>query len=209
MKALLYLLLFCYSAVLVLLIGRKQCINKKCILLFALGIVSFASVFLVQMPVQNLLRRTQLLSINIVFAAVLYAAVAGFVQEFFKAFPAFYFKDNVFYGTALGAGFGFVEAVFLFSLAPYISFVAILERVFAIMFHVSSTFIVVFFKSRGKFILYYILLSLFHTALDTFAIFYKMHYVSLTFTELIVLLFATILFITALLLSKTVKHTVT
>lgn len=192
-----------YALFLLSLYDFRKCFNKRCATFFLLGMVSFASVFVVQVPIQKLLGGSVFFyNLSDTLQAILYAAVAGFVQEFFKALAAFYPEGDSLSGAAAGAGFGFTEVIFVLGPAPYISFTAVLERIFILMFHVSSTTLVMFGKQKGKFLISYILLAFIHTAVDAIPILFQMHYVTLTFTEISVAIISTSLFITSLLLYR-------
>ncbi len=194
MKALLVLLLFCYSVALVLVIGRRRCVNKKCVLPFAFGMVSFLSVFIVQIPLQNLLKRVSSLFGNVILSAILYAAVAGFVQEFFKMFAALSVGRDVLYGIASGAGFGISEVIYIFAISPVVPIVSIIERLFAVMFHISGTGLITKGKNPKQIFLLYVLISVLHTAVDTVALLFQMRLISLMSAEFFAALVSVSLF---------------
>ncbi len=194
MKALLVLLLFCYSVALVLVIGRRGCVNKKCVLPFALGMVSFLSVFIVQIPLQNLLKRVSPLFGNVILSAILYAAVAGFVQEFFKMFAALSVGRDVLYGIASGAGFGISEVIYIFAISPVVPIVSIIERLFGVMFHISGTGLIMKGKNPKQIFFLYVLISVLHTAVDTVALLFQMRLISLMSAEFFAALVSVSLF---------------
>ncbi len=203
LKTVASVLFLVYALFLVAIFDFKKCFSKRCFVTFLFGAASFASIFIVQVPIQKLLGRSIFFyNLTAFYKAILYAAVAGFVQEFFKALAAFYHKGNSFSGAVAGSGFGFTEVVFVLSSASLVSSVGVLERVFTLMFHISSTELVMYGKSKGKFIIFYIAVSLVHTAVDTFAVLFQMHYITLSFTEIFVAIVSTSLFITSLLLYR-------
>jgi hypothetical protein len=203
LKIVLVVLLLIYALFLVAIFDFRKLRSKGWIITFVLGIASFASVFIVQVPVQRLMGSSVFFyNLSDIWKAILYAAVAGFVQEFFKAVAAFYHKGDSFSGAVSGAGFGFIEVVFIFLSAPAISFIAVLERIFTVMFHISSTELVMYGKGKRKFALSYIAMSLVHTFIDTFAVLFQMHYSTLYFTEIAVAAVSVILFVVAIYLYK-------
>ncbi len=162
----------------VLSVGK---ISRRTIWFLSIGSASFLSVFLVQMPLQKLTSRV--FALSPVCKALAYAAIAGFVQEFFKFVSALYPEGNSTSGFLSGMGFGLAEVSFILLQAPFISFMLVVERVFALLFHCSSSGIVLYFKEKGRFILGYILISLIHTAMDFTAILYHIGLVSIVLAE--------------------------
>ncbi|MEA3313100.1 MAG: YhfC family glutamic-type intramembrane protease [Caldisericota bacterium] len=114
----------------------------------------------------------------------------------------FYRKDKILSGASAGAGFGFIEATFLLGSVASFSIIAIVERLFAIIFHISSTSLIMYGATRKKFFLYYLIISLVHTVGDTIAVMYQMHRISLVPTEVFVAIVASILFIISIYLHK-------
>ncbi len=197
-----------YALFLVALFGFRKLISKNSLTVFILGMLSFGSIFIIQVPIQKLLSNSVFFyNLSDILKAILYASVAGFIQEFFKALAAFYDNGDSFSGAVAGAGFGFVEVVFIFLSAPFVSFVAVLERIFTVMFHTSSTSLVMFGKEKNKFLIFYVGLSLVHMAVDTLAVLFHMHYITLSFTEISAAAISFLLFSAALFLyKKKVNH---
>jgi hypothetical protein len=203
LKLALIILSLIYALFFIAVFDFRKFRSKEWIVTFILGIISFASVFIVQVPIQKLMGGSAFFhNLNNIWKAILYVSVAGFVQEFFKAALAFYRKGDSFSGAASGAGFGFAEAVFIFLSAPAISFIAVLERAFTVIFHISSTELVMYGKYRRKFALSYIAMSLVHTLVDAFAVLFQMHYITLYFAEIAAAAVSVILFVAAIYLYK-------
>ncbi len=178
------LVLLTFFAFAVLLVGTVLSVGKisrRAIWFLSIGSVSFLSVFFVQMPLQRLTSRV--FALSPVWKAMAYAAIAGFVQEFFKFVSALYPEGNSTSGFLTGMGFGLAEVSFILLQAPFISFMLVVERIFALLFHCSSSGIVLYFKEKGRFILGYILISLIHAAMDFLAILYHIGLVSIVLAE--------------------------
>ena len=180
-KVLVFLSFFVLAAFLIktVLPGGKNC-KRKLWFLFT-GAASFLSVFIVQMPLQSLISKTS--AFNPIWKALLYALIAGFVQEFFKSVSAFYPEGDSISGFLTGTGFGLAEVSFILLSAPFVSLVLIVERVFALLFHSSSSGIILYFRERKKFIMGYVLISIVHTAVDFVAYLFHIGFVSVTFSE--------------------------
>ncbi len=156
-------------------------ISKRTIWFLFVGSTSFISVFLVQMPLQKL--TSIVFALSPAWKALAYAAVAGFVQEFFKSVSALYPEGNSTSGFLTGTGFGLAEVCFILLQAPFISFMLVVERIFTLLFHCSSSGIVLYFKEKERFILGYILMSLAHTVMDFVAILFHIGLVSIVLAE--------------------------
>ena len=156
---------------------KKHFFTLRTLFVFILGCLSVASVFLIQVPIQQALSKTTLMFTPLAFPkALLLAMVAGFVQELFKALPPFIIEDKVIGGVVSGLGFGMTEAVLILVNAIILhslSSVVLLERFFAIIFHVSSTGIVMWGYTKKKFILSYLIISIIHGIIDTFPFLYQ------------------------------------
>ena len=170
---------------------------------FLLGGAAFLSIFIIQIPLQRLLVNSLFWNVwSDTLKAFLYASIAGFVQEFFKVLVVFFRKDKILSGASAGAGFGFIEATLLLSSVTSFSVIAIVERLFSIIFHISSTSLIMYGATRKKFFLYYLIISLVHTGVDTIAVMYQMHKIALTPTEIFVAAIASMLFIISICLYK-------
>ena len=170
---------------------------------FLLGGTAFLSIFIVQMPLQRLLVNSLFWNAwSDILKAFLYASISGFVQEFFKVLIIFFRKDKILSGASAGAGFGFIEATFLLSSVTSFSVIAIVERLFAIIFHISSTSLIMYGATREKFFLYYLIISLVHTGVNTIVVMYQMHKIALVPTEVFVAIIASVLFIISICLYK-------
>jgi len=185
---------------------KKHFFTLRTLLVFILGCLSFASVFLIQVPIEQALSKTTLMFTPLTFPkALLVAMVAGFVQELFKALPPFIIEDKVIGGVLSGLGFGMTEAVLMLvnviSLHS-LSSVGLLERFFAIIFHLSSTGIVMWGYKKKKFILSYLVISIIHGITDTFAALYQFGKINLIVGELIAALVSVGLLITFVYLYK-------
>ncbi len=196
-------LFFICSLLLVAILDIKKCFSKRSLFFFAMGFASFLCVFFVQMPLQKLLSSSRFFyNLGDLPRAILYAAIAGFVQEFFKAMAAYYPKGDMLSGAAAGSGFAFFEIIFVISSAPSITLVVLTERLFVLIFHTSSSALVMFGKNKGKFIIFYIIVACIHTFVDTLAILFRLHYITLLFTEIVVAVVSSVLFLIALFLYK-------
>ncbi len=194
---------FIYSIFIFSLFNFRKRINILYFIPFLLGGVAFLSVFIIQMPLQRLLTASLFWNVQSdILEAFLLASIAGFVQELFKALAAFSGKNKTLSGASAGAGFGFVEAAFLLSSAISFSAVALIERLFTIIFHISSTSLIMYGATKRKFFLYYLIVSLIHVVVDTIAVMYQMHQVTLVFTEVSVAIIASSLFIISIALYK-------
>ncbi len=170
---------------------------------FLLGGTAFLSIFIVQMPLQRLLVNSLFWNAwSDILKAFLYASISGFVQEFFKVLVIFFRKDKILSGASAGAGFGFIEATFLLSSVTSFSVIAIVERLFAVIFHISSTSLIMYGATRKKFFLYYLIISLVHTGVNTIVVMYQMHKIALVPTEVFVAIIASVLFIISICLYK-------
>ncbi len=192
-----------YSVFIFSLFDFRKRIDIRYFIPFLLGGAAFLSIFIIQIPLQRLL-------VNSLFwnawgdtlKAFLYASIAGFVQEFFKVLVVFFRKDKILSGASAGAGFGFIEATFLLGSVASFSIIAIVERLFAIIFHISSTSLIMCGTTRKKFFFYYLIVSLVHTGVDTIAVMYQMHKIALAPTEIFVAIIASVLFIISICLYK-------
>lgn len=172
---------FVFAAFLIGVVLPVVKISKRTIWFLFAGGVSFLSVFIVQMPMQNLISKGFVL--DSFWKALLYAAIAGFVQEFFKSISALYPEGNAFSGFLTGMGFGLAEVLFILLQAPFTSFILVVERTFALLFHCSSSGIVLYLKEKGRFVLGYIIMSLVHTAVDFVAVLFHTGFVNIIFSE--------------------------
>lgn len=162
-------------------------------LIFVLGMLSFASVFFIQVPIQNLISNNNkiMLILPDLLKAILFALVAGIVQELFKFLPSLAIKEKVLGGMLSGLGFGIAEVILvLMSISKQvglsnISYVAIIERISAVVFHISSTGLVAWGFSKKKFFPVFVFIVLIHATIDTFAILTNWGKFSILWTELI------------------------
>ena len=168
---------FIYSIFIFSLFNFRKRINILYFILFLLGIAAFLSVF-IESPLEHLLALlTSPSHWNIqsdILKAFLYSLIPGFVEELFKALAAFTGKNKILSGASAGAGFGFGEVVFKLSHATYFSagvstgvLIAIIGKLLGITFHSSSTSLIMYGATKRKFFLYYLIVSLIHTAVDT------------------------------------------
>jgi hypothetical protein len=124
---------------------------------FVWGILSFWSVYLIQVPIQSWL--TSLFvgsSVPIGARTFILVLPSGIVQEFFKAlvpivlivFAGGFGSSRKLLGPASGAGFGIAEAVVLVGISNFpIGIIAVIERISAMVFHIGICSIAV---SGGK-----------------------------------------------------------
>lgn len=146
------------------------------------GGLSFGAIYLFQIPLQSAITKAILGSeLPIWIRSFVVIAPSGIIQEFFKALLPMILiaigwrigtSKNLF-GPFAGVGFGLVEAVILVGLHPSdIGWIAIVERIFAITFHVGLTTLAV---SAGRFrkALWGLPIAiLLHSLINFFAIYY-------------------------------------
>lgn len=155
----------------------KKLITKVNLAILVLGIVSFASVIFVQMPIQSIIANNPVLKIRLQSWALvlILTMVAGFVQELFKVFPALLAENKIQGGIISGFAFGVTEALFLLIPAiqqngiATISPVAYFERLSATIFHMATTGLIMYGLKKKKFILWYVGISIIHGIVDMFA----------------------------------------
>jgi uncharacterized membrane protein YhfC len=151
--------------------------SRRSLAVFVLGILSFASVVYVQVPIQSVIVNNPTLKLALpTWALILILAmVAGFVQEIFKALPPFLGEERVLGGIISGLAFGITEASFVLLPAiqqygigalPAISYV---ERLIAIVFHIATTGLIMYGSKKRRFLMSYIAISLIHGFVDTLA----------------------------------------
>ena len=118
--------------------------------------------------------------------------ITGFVQEGIKLVPVLIYRkrrqplpdrEALLAGAAVGAGFGIFEAAWLlnqvfttgfslpaFQLQGWQASLSIIERLFIIGFHTSTTSIAAYFLNKGKGSQAYLLVALFHSVMNYGAI---------------------------------------
>jgi hypothetical protein len=190
---------------------RIRVFTLRNMIIFILGCLSFVSVFLIQDPVQRIVSG-RIALYPVIIRAILLAMVAGFVQEFFKALPPLIGKNPMISGGISGAGFGIAEAAFILIYASSIYGIKILfsvapvERLFAIIFHISSTGIIMWGYSRKRFIFFFLIIAIIHGMVDSLAFLWQYGQIGLVETEVIFYSIATGLFLIYIfLLRKTLR----
>jgi hypothetical protein len=113
--------------------------------------------------------------------------ITGFVQEGMKLVPVLIYRkrrqplpdrEALLAGAAVGAGFGIFEAAFLlnqifstgfslpaFRLQSWQAYLTIIERLFLVGFHTSTTALAAYFLNKGKGSQAYLLVAIFHSVL--------------------------------------------
>lgn len=179
--------------------------TKVNLFIFVLGVLSFASVLFVQVPLQSAVANIQGLSIRLqtwAFILIL-TLIAGFVQQIFKVIPALLAGDKIQGGLISGLAFGLAEAFFLLypplRLGTGVSAIAVFERIIAIIFHMSSTGLIMYGLVKKKFLISYFIISIVHGVLDMFAGLYQSSLLNIatveTFATITSLALAAILFV--------------
>ncbi len=179
--------------------------TKVNLFIFVLGVLSFSSVLFVQVPLQSAVANIQGLSIRLqtwAFILIL-TLIAGFVQQIFKVIPALLAGDKIQGGLISGLAFGLAEAFFLLypplRLGTGVSAIAVFERIIAIIFHMSSTGLIMHGLVKKKFLISYFIISIVHGVLDMFAGLYQSSLLNIatveTFATITSLALAAILFV--------------
>ncbi len=192
--------LLVYTLFLLSLFDSEHLFKGRAALVFLLGALMFAFVYLIQTPLQSRIGNWGYISrANYVLGIILLSLTAGFLQEIFKIIPAILFeKGNIFIGAVSGAGFGFVEAMIMLVPSQQFVITEIAEWLIVIAFQMALTALFAYGIKRGKFISYYALVSIIHSVLEFFIISGRMRPEFLLLTDIVILVISIPLFIVPL-----------
>ncbi len=181
--------LLVYTLFLLSLFDSERLFKGKPAFVFLVGALMFLFVYLIQNPVQTLIGKWGYITgENYILGVILLAFIAGFLQEIFKIIPASAFeKGNMFIGAASGAGFGFVEAMIMIVPAKQFVITEIIEWLLVIAFQIGLTALFADGIKKGKTPIYYIFVSLIHSAFEFFIILGRMKPRFLITTDIVIL----------------------